>query len=457
MNIAVLGGGVTGLTAAWRLSRAGHSVKVLEAGKRLGGSVRTDQVDGWTVEAGPNSFQESSPEIGALIGELGLGAERVVSLPAAKNRFIAARGRLIALPAGPGQFISTPLFSLGTKWRILREIARKPVARPEEASVSDFLGDHLGAELVERVVQPFVSGIFAGDPGRLSARHAFPKLWAAEAKTGSLVRTAIAGVKARRALGQPAAPQIVSFRRGLQALPDALVGQLPQGSVAIGAEVRSIGPGAGARWRVGWSEPGGERAADFDFVICALPAWALAGLEIGAGGDRPLSGLAEIEYPPVASVFLGYRRDQVRHPLDGFGALVAATEMRSVLGVLFSSSLFDGRAPAGHVALTAFAGGALQPEIARLPADELVTRVTGDVEALLGASGKPVFVRHALWPRAIPQYNVGYGRHLEAMERCERANPGLLIGGSVRDGISLPDCLLFGVSLANRAMANRPP
>lgn len=441
---------MTGLTAAWRLSRAGHSVRVLEAGKRLGGSVRTDLVDGWTVEAGPNSFQETSPEIGALIGELGLGAERVASLPAAKNRFIAVKGRLMALPAGPGEFISTPLFSLGTKVRILREIARRPVARPAEASVGDFLRDHFGAELVERVVQPFISGIFAGDPERLSARHAFPKLWAAEGKTGSLVRGAIAGVKARRALGQPVAPAIVSFRRGLQALPDALVGQLPQGSVAIGAEVRSIGPGAAARWRVGWSEPGGERSGDFDFVISALPAWALARLEIGAAGARPLSGLAEIEYPPVASVFLGYRRDQVRHPLDGFGALVAATEKRSVLGVLFSSSLFDGRAPAGHVALTAIAGGALHPEVARLPADELVARMRGDVEAIFGASGEPVFVRHTLWPRAIPQYNLGYGRHLDAMEQCERSNPGLFIGGSVRDGISLPDCLLSGVSLAKR-------
>jgi len=451
MKVAILGGGVTGLAAAWRLSKDGHTVRLLEAGRRLGGSVRTECIDGWMIEAGPNSFQEASPEIRSLIGELGLGAERVASLPASKNRYIAVKGKVIALPSGsPGGFISTPLLSLRTKLRILLEITQRPRNRAQEASVGEFLRDHFGAELVERVVQPFISGIYAGDPERLSAQYAFPKLWEAEGRTGSLIRAGIAGARARRALGQPVAPAIVSFRRGLQALPDALVAALPLGSVHLNADVRSIGPGTGARWRVGWAEPEGERSGEFDSVVAALPAWSLARLEIGPRGERPLSGLDQIEYPPVASVFLGYRREQVRHPLDGFGALVAATERRSVLGVLFSSSLFDGRAPAGHVALTAIAGGALNPDIARLPPDELTGRICEDLGALVGASGKPVFVRHSVWPRAIPQYNLGYGRHLEAMAQCERANPGLHIGGSVRDGISVPDCLLSGISLAKR-------
>jgi oxygen-dependent protoporphyrinogen oxidase len=455
MIVAVLGGGVTGLTAAWKLSEAGHSVRLLESGQRLGGPVRTERIDGWMVEAGPNSFRETTPEIGALLAQLGLGAERIEPAPGAGKRFVALGGALTALPS-PGsllQFIGTPFLSRGAKWRIAREIARHPLARPDDVSLGDFMREHFGNELVERAVQPFVSGVYAGDPERLSARHAFPWAWEAERTKGSLIRAGAASARARRALGLPGSAATVSFRRGMQALPDVLAGRLPAGSVVLNADAHSISPGAGSRWRVVWTQSGAERSEEFDRVVAALPAWSLARLAIGPERARPLAGLAAIEYPPVASVFLGFRRDQVQHPLDGFGALVPSTEKRSILGIVFSSSLFPGRAPEGHVALTVLAGGVLQPGIAALPADELVELVRTDLTRLLGAHGKPAFVRHTLWPRAIPQYNLGHGRHLEAMAQCERSHPGLLIGGNVRDGISIPDCLMSGVSLAKRALA----
>jgi oxygen-dependent protoporphyrinogen oxidase len=452
MNVAVLGAGVTGLTAAWRLSKAGHKVRLLEAGPRVGGAVSTDLADGWLVEAGPTSLVEGNPQTGAFIGELGLGPERIESSPVAKHRYIAKNGKLVALPEpkDAASLVSTPLLSFGSKLRVSSEVTKGPRARTEDASVADFVRDHFGSEVLERVVQPFIGGIYAGDAERLSARLAFPKIWEAEKTTGSLIRAGMESAKKRRALGLDGSPAIVSFRRGLQALTDALAAQLPQGSVTLGAEVRSLGPGPKSRWLVAWDGRKGPESGMFDCVVSALPAWSLARMEIGGPGRRPLSGLGAIEYPPVASVFLGFRRDRVAHPLDGFGALVPASEKRSVLGVIFSSSLFAGRAPPGHVALTAFAGGALQPEIARLPDTELIGRVCADLEALVGAQGRPAFARHTLWPRAIPQYNLGYGAHLDAMEACERAHPGLLIGGNVRDGISLPDCIASGTSLAKR-------
>jgi len=450
VKVAVLGGGITGLTAAWRLSGAGHSVRVFEAAPRLGGAIRSESVDGWLVEAGPNSFQESAPEISAMFRDLGLGPELVQSAPAAKNRYLALNGALVAAPMGPGGFFSTPLFSFRTKMRILMEVTRSPRARQDDASVAELISDHFGSEVLERAFQPFIGGIYAGDAKRLSARHGFPKLWEAERTTGSIIRSAIAGSKRRRAQGLPRSAPIVSFRSGLGALPAALAAALPAGSVSLGADVRSIAPGSASRWRVGWRGPDGDAAAEFDSVVCALPAWSLAALEIGAAGARPLSCLADIEYSPVASVFLGFRRDQVRHPLDGFGALIPVTEGSTALGILFSSSLFGGRAPEGHVALTVFAGGALRPEIAKLPEEVLVERLCVDLGKYVGARGKPVFSRRAFWPRAIAQYNLGYGRHLDAMASFERDHPGLLIGGSVRDGIALPDCILSGISLAKR-------
>jgi len=403
------------------------------------------------VEAGPNSFQES-PEVAALLGELGLGGERVEASPASRNRYIVLDGKLAALPQPSSlrEFMATGVLSLGAKWRVAREYSRKPIERTQDLSVGDFMRDHFGAEVVAKVVQPFVSGIYAGDPERLSARHAFPRIWEAERATGSLLRAGAASARRRRAAGLPPSPAIISFRKGLQALTDALAARLPRGSIEVGADVRSIGPGTGARWRVDWSGPQGPGHGQFDCVAAAIPAWGLASLQIGPDGATPLSGLGAIAHPPVASVFVGFRRDQVRHPLDGFGALVPATEKRSILGVIFNSSLFEGRAPAGYVAVTVLAGGALQPEIARLPQDELARRVLSDLGTLLGAQGTPAFVRQKLWQRAIPQYDLGHGLHQDAMAQCERGNPGLFIGGNARDGISLPDCVLSGLSLAKR-------
>jgi protoporphyrinogen/coproporphyrinogen III oxidase len=450
MKVAVLGGGVTGLTAAWRLKEAGHEVRLLESSAWLGGSVRTQAADGWLAESGPNAMQES-PETGTVVAELGLLPERIVASPEAKHRFIVHKGELVALPtpSDVSGIISTPLLSFGSKLKVTSEVARSPRSRTEDVSVADLVRDHFGSEILERFVQPIIGGIYAGDAERLSARYAFPKIWEAEKTTGSLVRSGLEASKKRKALGLPPA-SLISFREGLQALPAALAAQLPPASILLDCEVQSIGPGTSARWRVDWEGPQGADYAHFDCVVAALPAWSLAKLRIGSAGKRPLSALAEIEHPPVASVFLGFRRDQVRHALDGFGALVPAPEKCSVLGVVFSSSLFPGRAPEGHVALTAFAGGALQPGIAKLPKAELVELVRKDLRGLLGAEGKPAVVRHTLWKRAIPQYDMGYGRHLEAFSECERDHPGLYLGGNARDGISLPDCILSGSSLAKR-------
>jgi oxygen-dependent protoporphyrinogen oxidase len=450
MKIAVLGGGVTGLTAAWRLELAGHDVRLFEASARLGGSVRTETSGKWLVEAGPHAVQES-PDIASIFDELGLGPDRVVADPTAKNRYIVRKGELVALPtpSDVAGLISTPLLSFGSKLKVTSELARSPKDRTEDVSVAELVRDHFGSEILERFVQPLIGGIFAGDAERLSARHAFPKVWEAEKTTGSLVRAGMEAAKKRKADGLPPS-SLVSFRGGLQALVDALAAKLSRKSIHLGMEVLSVAPGPKGRWEVAWVGPKGEDSGEFHWVVSALPAWALARLKFGSAGKKELSGLADIEHPPVATVFLGYRRENVRHPLDGFGLLVPASENRSVLGVIFSSSLFPGRTPEGHVALTAFVGGALQGDLALRPAKELTAKVRADVEDLLGAEGAPVFAKNTVWKRAIPQYNLGYGLHLDAIAQCEKRHPGLIFGGNARDGISLPDCLRSGAGLAQR-------
>ena len=192
----------------------------------------------------------------------------------------------------------------------------------------------------------------------------------------------------------------------------------------------------GRPWKLVSRRDGLAATDEFDAVVLALPAADLARLPIGPSGDRPLASLELVEYPPVASLFFGFRREQVAHPLDGFGALVPAVEGRSVLGVLFSSTLFPERAPAGHVALTVYVGGTRQPDLARLAPEALRPRVLADLRELLGVQGDPVFTHATFWPHAIPQYNLGYERFLEAIARAEAQHAGLFIGGHVRDGIS---------------------
>jgi oxygen-dependent protoporphyrinogen oxidase len=455
MKIAVLGGGLTGLTAAWRVAAAGHSVRLLESGHRLGGPVRTESIEGWMVEAAPNSFRGTSPQMRSMLGELGLDAEWIDPDPIAKNRYVAMGSSLVAIPAAssPKDFLASPLLGMGAKIRVASEVTIKPKVRKEDVSVADFAREHFGDQVLERLGQPLVSGIWAGDAERLSLRHAFPQAWEAERTTGSILKALADAGRRRREQGLASAQEAVSFRSGMQALPDALASRIPAGSVELNAEVRSILPGTRSRWCVTWEGPGGAASEEFDWVLAALPGHRLSRLEIGSDGGRPLSGLGEIEYPPVASVFVGYRRDQVEHPLDGFGALVPAVDKRTILGVIFTSSLFPGRAPKGHVALTALAGGALNPGIAGLSSGKLTDMVCGDLGALLGARGKPAFVRHNLLPKGIPQYNLGYERHLGTMTECENAHPGVVIGGSVRDGIAIPECLASGAAMAKRAVA----
>jgi oxygen-dependent protoporphyrinogen oxidase len=448
-RIAIVGAGITGLTAAFRLHRQGHAVTVFERNAQSGGSVRTVRENGYLIEAGPNSLQYGAPELKALVKELDLEKVMLTAGPAGKKRFIVRGGRFQPVPAGPGPFFSTSLFSFGTKVRIFAELLKRPRIRTTDLSLAELVRSHFNQELVDYAVNPLIAGIYAGDPEKLSVKHAFNMLWQAERSHGSLLRGMIALVKAKKARGESGVSPIVSFPGGLQQLTDTLAARLPAGALRLNASVETIIPGR--PHRLVCKRDGESCSGEFDAVILAVPASGLAQLTFGTLGERPLALLDTIPQPPVSSLFLGYRREQVAHPLDGFGGLVPAVEKREVLGILFSTTLFPGRAPEGHVGLTIFAGGTRQPENARLDTPALLQRIAPDLRDLIGASGEPAFIKHSVWPRAIPQYNLGHERFLEPMVRCEQDNPGLFIGGNVRDGISLPDCLKSGERLAKAA------
>ena len=445
-RIAVLGGGITGLTAAWQLQRAGLAPVVFERAAQPGGAIGTLRTEGWMHELGPNSLLEGAPEVAAFITDIGLGDRRLYASPAAQRRYIVRGGRLRAMPTSPAAFVTTGLFSWRAKLGLLGEPWRPRAPADLEESVADFVVRRLGREFLDYAINPFVGGVYAGDPARLSVRSAFPKLHALEQTHGSLIRGAI---KRRNTSGGPSG-RMFSFPDGLGEIPAALARALGP-ALRVGHTVSSARRQAGG-WELEFTA-GGQRATEtFAAVVSALPADALASLDF-AGLAPTLRQLCEIDHPPVCSIFTGYRREAVGHPLDGFGLLVPAVEHRSWLGTLFSSTLFPGRAPDGCVGLTSFVGGMRDPGLTTRDDAGLVALVQGELEQILGVRAAPVFTHVQRWPRAIPQYALGYQRFQDAISAAESAAPGLFIGGNCRDGISLANCIASGGRLASQAAA----
>lgn len=438
-QVVIIGAGLTGLSAALALRARGAAVTVLESAAQAGGAVRSEQCEGFLVEHGPNSMMTNEPAVLEFLRTTGLDAEMVE--PLGKKRFLVRGGRPVALPSGPLGAVGTPLFSLSGKLRVLAE----PFVRRGEAddeSLAGLVKRRLGPEVLAYAIEPFVAGIYAGDPAKLSARWAFPKLWNLEQTHGSFLR----GALRLRRTGPP--QKMMSFRHGMGALP-ARWAEMLGPDLHCGVRVEKIAR-EGDGWQVTWSHEGETRSVTADAVISTAPAFAAPELPWTADLRSSLEFLREIPYPAVTVIALGFRRSDVAHPLDGFGMLVPAAEQRRILGAIFSSSLFPGRAPRDHVLLTVFVGGARQPRLAELGDAALEQDVCSDLHDLLGVRGTPVFRRIVRWPRAIPQYNTGYGAVLARMEKIEQEWPGLHLAGNYRGGIAAGQCIQNGLRLAEQ-------
>lgn len=439
-RVVIVGGGISGLATAWFLLRRGFHVTLLEAGSEPGGTIRTIERGGFLVDTGPTSTLYRGGALGELIDDLGLASEVIEADPRAP-RYIVRDDRLIPLPMSPGAFFKTPLFSARAKWRLLGEPFRSRAA--SEESIAQFVRRRLGPEFLDWAVDPFVSGVYAGDPERLSVRAAIPRLYALEAEHGSLFRGAL--VRALR--GSPGGPQprgrLISFRRGLQTLPRAIAAKLGS-AVRLNARVAALERLADGDWIVHASSDR-QRARS---VVLATSAYDAATL-IASFAPAAARELEAIRYPTVASVAVGFRREQIAHPLDGFGALLPRRLARETLGVIFSSSIFPGRAPAGGVLLTAFIGGARNPAVRDRSTAELEGRVLDDLRVLLGIRGDPMFRQVTLWPRAIPQYEAGHLQRVARIDSTLAAWKGLHARANWRDGVSLADSVQNAKNLAS--------
>jgi oxygen-dependent protoporphyrinogen oxidase len=436
-NIGIIGSGITALATAWQRTREGHSCTVLEASSQIGGAIQSHRQGDYLAEEGPNSIQVNSPEVDAFLRSIPGFEERAVEAePSAKKRYIVRDCQLHAVPMNPWQAVTTSLWSIGGRLRVLKEPFIPPADPDSEQSAADFVRRRLGNELYEYAINPLIGGIYAGDPEQLSLRYAFPKLHALEQNHGGLIRGALAKMRAAK---KPDAPQvnkrIISFKDGLAELPQLLAGALGE-SIQTNVSIESIQQ-SGKQWTITWN----GRSENFDKLIVTLPSHALEKLPFPEEILATFKALEHIDYPPVSVLSLGFKRGDVAHPIDGFGALVPECEQRKILGVLFPSSLFAGRAPAGEVLLTAFVGGERQPELATENTENVKALVLDELRELLGVRGEPTFVHHRHWPKAIPQYKLGYGAVLEQMNQIETDFPGLKLAGNYRTGISLSYCI----------------
>lgn len=444
-RIAVAGAGITGLTISLKLQQMGFSVDLFDRRDVPGGVIKTEKNESWKYEYGPNTLLLKDPEVEDFLYELGLEQDIREANPDARKRFIVKEGKLHPLPASLKDFVKTPLFSSRAKLRLLGELF--PRRSVPDSTIAQFFQHRFGSEILDYAVNPFIAGIHAGTPENLSLKHSFPLLYELEQGSGSITVGAIKKVYKNRR-NRKTKRRLISFKNGLQHLPENIFSKLDE--TYLNHEIEKF-----TKTDDGWIlETPSKNFGPYHDVVITVPVhkWNSKFLPLN---QEDLDVFDSIEHPALSVMILGYKKSQVKYPLDGFGFLVPEKEKRFVLGALFTSTLFDDRAPEGHHLLSVFVGGSRQPKFAKLDSEELLAKTENDLSELIGLKGTAVFKDHIFWPNSIPQYHKNYDRVIERFKSVEKRNSGLHLAGNFRGGISVPDCIKNGIKIAEKVSAGK--
>lgn len=445
MSTVIVGAGVGGLAAAYELRKQGEPVTVLEAGPRAGGVMHADRRDGFLLETGPNSFLDKDEEFRALLAELGLTDQIVRARPEAKARYIVFRGRLEPLPSKPPELFKTPLLSRAGKLRALAEPLLARRSQSYDETLEEFGVRHLGPEATSRLLDAMQTGIYAGRIDELSAPATFPQLVELEREGRSLL---LGMLKARKSGAPQPRAELCSFRDGMGQLADALAAKLGD-SVKVRTPVTGIARQAGR-----WTVRAGGGSFEADQVVFATHPRTTAGL-VRTTDAVLAEALTAIPHAPMVVVHLGVPRERVNHALDGFGFLCPAVENRRVLGCIFSSALFEGRAPEGMALLTVLLGGRRHPELVDLDDRAITLLVRDELRSLLGVDGEPELVNVVRHPLGIPQYVVGHRARMETIEQRLSTLPGMHLAGWGYRGVAVMEVIRSARALAGRLTVAR--
>jgi oxygen-dependent protoporphyrinogen oxidase len=466
-RVAVVGGGIAGLSAAYTLAKARHEGApvegiLVEASTRLGGVIRSEQVEGCVVEAGPDSFLAEKPEAAALARELGLGDLLTGSNDPERKTYILHRGKLQPLPDGlmllvptrAWPMITTPLLPLSSKLTMVGEWFHTPRANaPEDESVADFVTRHFGRAMLENIADPLLAGVYGGDSAQLSMRSVLARFWKMEREQGSLTRATLAAMRTRRANAAAEPPPLfMTLAGGLSQLTARLAAQLDPAAAHTGHCVVSVE-------RASSDEPRGLRVRledgttlEAEAVILSLPAHAAA--RILSGINKTLSAhLAEIPYSSAMTVSMGFEADQLRDLLPGFGFLVPAKERRRLLACTFVHRKFPANVAKGRALLRCFLGGSRDAQVLGLSDDDALSIVRRELGEILGLTAQPLFTRVYRWPDSMAQYIVGHEERLRAIQAELEKSPGIYLAGNAYSGIGISDCIRTGRAAAEGALA----
>ena len=460
-RIAIVGGGISGLSAAFALEqqrRTGLALEyvLFESSSRLGGVIQTEQIEGCLVEAGPDSFLTEKPWAARLCQQLGIGDQLIGSNDAGRKTYILIKGELVPLPDGlmfmvPTKVMPTalsPLFSTRTKLRMVRELFRRAEKLASDESVASFIERHYGHEMVERLADPLLAGVYGGEASQLSVRAVLPRFADMETKHGSLGRGMISSRgKFAKSAASPSRPLFTSLRNGMQQLVDAVENQLTSSSIRKNTAVQALYLGESACELTSTHGP-----ESFDGIILAVPAHHAA--KLIADSSKPLSEeLKGVGYTSSITVALGYG-PQVRAKLPaGFGFLVPRSENRQILAATFVHNKFPHRAPPDKALLRCFLGRARAESMLQSSDEEIVAGVRDDLREILGVADEPDFLRVYKWKQAMAQYGVG---HLERRVRIEsllQQFPALALAGNAYEGIGVPDCIRSGEAAVQKLLS----
>jgi len=465
VDVTIIGAGLTGLTAAFYLARAGKKVMVLEKKDHIGGVIRTVHKDGFIFETGPNTGVYSTPDLVRLFDDLEGAAAPEFANPKGKQRWIWKNGKWHALPSGLSSAVGTPLFTFTDKLRILGEPFRKKGTDPYE-SVAELVRRRMGKSFLNYAVDPFISGIYAGDPEKLVTQFALPKLYRLEQDYGSFIRGAVKKKKEPKdALTQRATRDVFSVRGGLQQLTEALSNKIGREQILTGVEKLEISRNQNA-FRSTVTSAGKVYRVTSGHVMTAIPGKALKDMFSFIDGVQ-LQPIYDLRYAKVVQVIAAFRKWE-GIPLDAFGGLIPSREKREALGILFTSSIFKSRTPEGGAVLSVFMGGDRRPELIEKTDDELRAIALTEINETLGKTAarqdrkkpndskpglQPDHLEIFRYPYAIPQYEASTEQRLEAIERIETAYPGIHLAGNIRDGIGIADRVKQGYQVAQEIIA----
>jgi oxygen-dependent protoporphyrinogen oxidase len=459
-RIAIIGGGISGLSAAFALEKqrlAGASMEyaLFESSPRLGGVLVTERVDGCLLEAGPDSFLTEKPWAGDLCRKVDLGDQLIGSNDADRKTYILTNGKLLPIPDGlmfmvPTKITPTmlsPLFSGRAKLRMAQEWFHPPRRADADESVASFVERHYGPEMVDRLTDPLLSGVYGGEASQLSLRAVLPRFAEMEATHGSLGRAMLAARKKKGLASKaPAKPLFTSLKDGMQQIVDAVVSRLPATALHANTPVQGV-----LRQDSGWVVSAGYSSDQFDAVIVATPAQMAAEL-LGMASAELASELQGIQYTSSVTVNLGYDRS-VRAALPpGFGFLVPRSEGKRMLAATFVHNKFPHRAPEERALLRCFIGGARNEQILQAPDEEVVHTIREELRKILTLTAEPLFSRVYRWKGAMAQYGVGHLERLQRIETLLQHLPGIALAGNGYRGIGVPDCVRSGSEAANRAL-----